>query len=383
MRKLILFTSSLVFFSAQAFAAGNQYSSDLPPEVVRAQYAPQNTTTAPTPASTTTRAAQPATASSAPAAVQDGSGSSRPSSSGPSINPAAAQGQGSQGAGAAANLAAGAMMIASAIPLITSPEPSSKAMGAALIAMAVLGAIPQGGHDAASAEKSQSAYNSSLDGTGTNYSGLSATGADTTYTTDSLGIPTNPSSPGYQKGINGFISKETKKANDALAGTGYSVAADGLHNPDGSVTPAAAFSSPGAMAAAGVGAGAVKEAEKILAKVDPGPAYKGLSTAVDGGGGGGGSGSSSSSSSHSDYSNPFAHKNPFKLTNDDKRKIVAGKTVLFDGEPIGVRGQNIFDMVHTCYERKRGRNDFIENTASYVPVRAPASLAPANLNKTR
>ena len=67
--------------------------------------------------------------------------------------------------------------------------------------------------------------------------------------------------------------------------------------------------------------------------------------------------------------------NPFNIDGDKKGQLVAGKTVMFDGEPIGVRGQNIFDMVHSCYQKKREGKHFIE-TEMDVATRLPASVKP-------
>ena len=69
-----------------------------------------------------------------------------------------------------------------------------------------------------------------------------------------------------------------------------------------------------------------------------------------------------------------AFKNPFAVTNGDRKQIVAGKTVSFGGRR-GVRGQNIFEMVHSAYAKKRERANFVNN-GPVVPVRLPAA-APA------
>ena len=75
---------------------------------------------------------------------------------------------------------------------------------------------------------------------------------------------------------------------------------------------------------------------------------------------------------------PFT--NPFAVGADAKKQMVAGKTVMFDGEPIGVRGNNIFDMVHAAYQKKRQNNNFIESADSRPgpSTRMPASIRPAS-----
>ena len=265
-----------------------------------------------------------------------------------------------------ANLAAGAALIASAIPMITNP-PTMPA-GAAMLAMALM-AIAQGLAQGDAAGKSGQTAMASGFGSMGDY-GVGA--GDGTGTGTGTGLAS--ANPDYNSGAAAFAKEQTAKAIDALNKAGYSVEKDGLHTPSGEVIPKSAFSSPAAMAAAGIDPAAVKEATKILAAIEKDYAkYSVSGLAVDSGGGGGGSGSNYGDSS-SDFSSSFSkYKNPFAITDKDKKQIVAGKTVLFDGEPIGVRGRNIFDMIHTAYQTKRTRNDFIEESGG-PPLRAPASV---------
>ncbi|NJL25909.1 MAG: hypothetical protein HC902_12575, partial [Calothrix sp. SM1_5_4] len=100
----------------------------------------------------------------------------------------------------------------------------------------------------------------------------------------------------------------------------------------------------------------------------------GVALSTGGGGSGPGSEGSTSSEDNSD-SSPAPYVNPFANLDARKKEMIAGKTVLFDGEPIGVRGNNIFDMIHQAYQRKRAGNHFIEGDEKPAP-RAPASAAP-------
>jgi hypothetical protein len=72
--------------------------------------------------------------------------------------------------------------------------------------------------------------------------------------------------------------------------------------------------------------------------------------------------------------------------NGQRKGLTAGKTVLFDGDPIGVRGDNIFAMVHTCYQTKREGAQFIEtegraNGVQTASLRAPAAATGLNFKR--
>lgn len=359
MKTLFSLFTILCMTAAQAFA-----QADLPSSIYGAGVDDKGRTLNPASTSSSTSGNTTSSTTGSSGATREGTG--RSSGSGASINPGARQGQSSQGSGMGANLMAGAGLIAAAVPMISSSQPPTVAAGAAMMAMALL-AIAQGMHQGEAAGQSGQTANSSWDGTGTNGLG------------DSTGSSV-AANPEYSQGAANFAKEQTAKATAALKSAGYSVEKDGLHTPSGAVIPTSAFSSPGAMAAAGIDASAVKAAEKILAGIEKDYAKFNVSgVAVDTGGAGGGGGSHSSNSDY-DISSAFAkYKNPFAISDGDKKQIVAGKTVLFDGEPIGVRGRNIFDMIHTAYQTKRTRNDFIEDNGAVrgggsVPVRAPASV---------
>jgi len=282
-----------------------------------------------------------------------------PSSGSSSINPAASQGKSSQDMGKMINMATSAAMMAACLE----PCPKCQYALCAIGALAALQALAQG--EAAGQSGSVKAA--------------------TDYTGQSTDNGTNNGPGGSSNPINAVDptgTVEFKEGMKKLKEAGYSVTKEGVTFPDGSVKPASAFSSPGGMAAAGMSPSAIQEAQKILAAVEKDAAKYGAgsvaSVPVEGGGGGGSEGNSGANKDGDSDSRYGSYKNPFAVGADQKRKMVAGKTVLFAGEPIGVSGQNIFDMIHDKYQRMRQSNYFIEDDAPSpnkpaLPVRAPAS----------
>lgn len=254
------------------------------------------------------------------------------------INQGSQVAQGSQDSGSALNMLAAAALTAGCL----APCPKC---AYALCAMAALAAM-QGGHDSGAAD----------------LSGL---------TTNSSGVDSNSTATNDAKGSAGYSAKA---ALDRLKSGGYQISEKGLTNPDGSFTPASAFNSTASMSSAGIDAGVVKEAEKILAKVNADAARIRVASVPVDGAGGGGSGRGAASEDFGSDDGGANHGNPFALGSDQKNQLVAGKTVNFDGEPIGVSGQNLFEMIHTCYARKRAGNNFIETAGS---ERSPASVSAA------
>src|SRR5690606_17985180 len=147
--------------------------------------------------------------------------------------------------------------------------------------------------------------------------------------------------------------QKMKEAEAALKNAGYDLDAKGFHHPDGTVTPLSAFSSPAALQAAGFDDSVLKELEKVNAAVMA--EYGNIngatvtSLAVDGGGGSGNSAAASSAIDDSSYQSD----SPFAMGPDQRKARMAGKTVNLDGEPIGVAGNNIVEMVHAAYQKKR------------------------------
>jgi len=266
-----------------------------------------------------------------------------------SINPAAQQGQQSQSGGSGANMAAGAALLAAC--MMTMPP------NIALCAMGAL-AMAQGGHDKDAAKQSANTA------AATSNSGATGTNA-TTYTDPGKGA--------------GAYSDQVKAGLQSLDDAGIKVSESGVTMPDGSKVSASGMGNSAAMTAAGFDAKQVADAKKVTdalnAEMKNGAHVSGMAVA-ESGGGGSGSASESPANEKEGVTLPPGF-DPFGTANSAaaRSRAIAGKTVNFDGEPIGVRGNNIFEMVHNCYQRKRSGNHFIENEASTV-VRAPASVGP-------
>jgi hypothetical protein len=274
-----------------------------------------------------------------------------PASGNPSINPSAAQGRDSQNGGKDANNAAGAALIAAGVPLLA--QPPTMPMGMMLIAMGIL-ALQQGSHDGNAAGQSANTYGASLNGGsngGTNGSG---------------------SNPAFGQGPSGY---QQQQAQAALGQVGASLGSDGLHLPDGTVIPTNQIGTSAGMNQAGI---PLDQQNQIKQKLDGlggaggagGTSEKKVSSVgvTEGGGTGPANGAGAGSST------VF---NPFNINNGYKKELINGKTVLFDGEPIGVRGNDIFEMIHAAYKKKRERADFIEATLDdLIP---PAGRSPANV----
>jgi hypothetical protein len=261
----------------------------------------------------------------------------------PSINPAAQMGQSSQSSGSMMNMLASAALFAACF--------SSNPPNMPLCAMGALAAM-QGGADAGAAAQSADTF--------------AASSKDST-----LNKPAGNPAFGTASG-GGFSDPKIKQGMDALKNAGYTVTDTGVTGPDGSFTPTSAFSSPAAMAAAGMDQGTIDASQKALASVDASAlanAAKVSSVGVAEGGGAAGA-AGNGGNYEAGGSGPY---NPFALNSAQKKQMVAGKTVMFDGEPIGVKGQNLFDMVHVAYERKRQNNHFLENASGGVSTRTPAS----------
>lgn len=262
------------------------------------------------------------------------------------INQGANTGQASQNAGSAANAAAGAALIASGMALL--PNPPTAAQGAALIALGML-ALAQAGHDSGAAAASGRTAAASV--------------------LQNEGKPGDVQKP--EAGEADFYN-QMKKAGEALKANGYSFNDKGLTGPDGKTIPKSAFNSTSAMAAAGVDPKAIAELNKVNdAIADELAKYRVSSVATNNAGAGGGMNEGGGAGVTGEEETGAAI-NPFDLNADKQKQLVAGKTINLDGDPIGVAGANIFEMVHDAYQKKRSGNQFIEAEGS-PPTRQPAS----------
>lgn len=264
------------------------------------------------------------------------------------INPGANTGAQSQSSGSGINAMVGAALIAACL----APCPKCMMPLCAMGAMALM----QSGHDAGAA--------------GQSYNVADVTKNDST---------SNKDYPDDQNGLSDFDKSELDKAKAKLGEAGYTVTENGVKFPDGSMHASTDLISPSAMASAGLDPSASKDAQSLVDSIIADAAKEGQSGARVSGvgvnsGGGGGSGSASADGGGSDSGYGAGGAYGKGVGADDKRKMIAGKTVMFDGEPIGVRGNNIFDMIHTCYEKKRASNQFIDTAGNdaVVPVQSNA-----------
>lgn len=267
------------------------------------------------------------------------------------INPGAYTGKKSQSGGAAANAAAAAALLAACL----APCPKCAMPLCALSALAAM----QAGHDSNAASQSAATAR-----------------ASDFEKKPNLETPTGKE--GYKESL--------KKATDKMKAEGYQFSAAGLTTPDGKFIPSSSLSNAAALSAAGFDPSAVKETQKVLAAVQDEVSKAGSVSSVPVASGGGGGGSEAPAAAAAE---PAAEEdkyiNPFAIDADKKRQLMAGKTVNLDGEPIGVAGANIFEMVHGAYQKRRSGNQFIE--AENAPMQ-PAAVhpsgtkgrAPANVN---
>lgn len=258
------------------------------------------------------------------------------------ISKDAATGKSSQSAAAAMNM----MMAAALTAACLAPCPKCQM---ALCAMGALAAM-QGMHDAGASGQSGTTYKY---------------GTDTKPGDDSQSVPEDGA---IGTGGSKFsVPKIVAEGQAKLDAAGMKVTPSGVTNPDGSFTPASAFNSAASMAEAGIDPSAIADAQKIIADTNAN-GMKVASVAVDGGGSGG------ASSVVPNEGGDTGNKS-IGLGGADKKGLLAGKTVLFDGEPIGVRGDNIFGMIQVAYDKKKNAKNFIEGDSPQpAAVRLPASL---------
>jgi hypothetical protein len=278
------------------------------------------------------------------------------------INPGANTGAQSQSSGAGINAAVGAALIAACL----APCPKCMMPLCAMGAMALM----QSGHDSGAA--------------GQSYDVADVTKNDTTSN--------NPTGKNPD-GSGDFDKSQLDLAKAKLGEAGYTVTENGVKFPDGSMHASTDLISPAAMASAGLDPSSSKEAQSLVDSIVADASKEGQNGArvigmgVNGGAGGGAGGMGGDGGASSDSSYGAGAGKGYGLGADDKKKLIAGKTVMFDGEPIGVRGNNIFDMIHTCYEKKRASNQFIDTagndaimpasvtaTLPSLPGRAPAAV---------
>lgn len=185
--------------------------------------------------------------------------------------------------------------------------------------------------------------------------------------TNSQNSPSGTSLPMGQASAGAFSDPVIAKGIQTLQDAGITVGSDGtVHMPDGSSQPGSTYSSPGSMAAAGLDPRPAVEAKALIAGL------KAPGTSGSGGLGGVATGASG----YSGNSIAMEQKTELPSRAGTKKALMAGKTVMFDGVPIGVRGDNIFEMIHECYQKKREGNHFIDLVSG--SDRLPASSTGAH-----
>lgn len=267
------------------------------------------------------------------------------------INQGADQGRQSQSSGSAANMAAGMALMA----IFMAGCNGVQTWGCFAGPLAAL-AFMQGGHDAGAAGQSTATYDATIPD----------------YDSGGTGYSPNPDGISPTDVGNTVYTPEVKKNLDTLAKAGYKVdpQTGNVTTPEGTF-PASTFDSPASMAAAGIPVD-VSKANEALAEINEDLAGKysasvGAMELETGGGGGGGYGGSGSSSGS--YDSPLAdYFKSLKKKGTDKDRMIAGKSLTYGNDPIGVKVDDIFMMVHRRYQAKRKINTFIE--------RAPASKSP-------
>lgn len=266
------------------------------------------------------------------------------------INIGSNVGKNSQNAGSAANNAAGAALIATGTALL--PNPPTTAQGAMLIALGII-ALAQGAHDKNAAGQSAN------------------TGAHSVFNNGQT--QTNKENPkDYDKGQSAFNTPAIKDALSKINELGYDVNENGVKLPNGKNLPLSTFASAVAMKAAGVDAAVLEKVGEISDKVSA--QYSVSSVAAGGGEGGGGGGAANAGNKNEEEAD--GKFNPFAIGADAKKALMAGKTVNLDGEPIGVAGANIFEMIHQAYQKKRTGEQFMEADDE---DRRPASVKAQNV----
>lgn len=256
----------------------------------------------------------------------------------PSIHQNANKGQKSQNMAAMMNMAMAGIMFASCY----------SSQNYALCAMGALGLMQ--------AEAS---------GQSAGQSGDAALGSFSGGGIDGLNIPPGGGTIDKVNGTNAGFKAVDQKALDMLKKGGFGFSDGKLIGPNGPVDPEAFKSEEGMVAAGfspGDAAGALATLKKATAEVmekygdvDK-PSFVKMDYDGSGGGGGGSGGGGGGSERSFDYSSLFKTLSP-----EEKARMIAGKSTNLGGEPIGVKMDNIFDMVRRRYTNKRAvKNYFIE-----------------------
>lgn len=176
---------------------------------------------------------------------------------------------------------------------------------------------------------------------------------------------------------------------EQLKNDGFTISKDGLiKGPNGQTVKPSDLKNASGMMAAGATAGQASSAMSLMDKVNSDLSAKAkefensgseanvVSMGVDGSGGGAGGGAYNrdlaSDDDGGDYMKNF--KNPFAMDAKKKKEMVAGKSLAHGDDQIGVKMDDIFQMVHRRYQVKRAGDEFIEPAEASKAT--PKGLAP-------
>lgn len=308
---------------------------------------------------------------SATAQITENRGARIPApSAGQSINQGASQGKSSQMLGQALNAAAGAAYIGACFSCSPTPCYWYCAMG--------LSAFAQAGNMGSAAGKSGAVFDASLNDLGL---------TPTDYGTNGSGTDQN-------NWMNN-LTPDQKAAFQQATEAGYKFDKYGnVTTPDGKSLKSSDFKNAESMAAAGIPSseigGILSTMDKINKELsaqagDLESSASVVAMGVDGGGGGGSRGLASVDGEDAGGTDFDAYlnklRNPFGLSANKKKEMVAGKTVRNGEDVIGVKVDDIFQMVHRRYQEKRASDEFIEpakvaTSGQAVPARSPAATRP-------
>ncbi len=183
---------------------------------------------------------------------------------------------------------------------------------------------------------------------------------------------------------------EERQQWEKLKNDGFTISKDGvIKDPTGKTWKPSDLKDASSMMAAGASAADAASAMSMMEKVNKDMAAKAgefenaaneanvVAMAVDGSGGGGAGGGGGynrdlASDEDSDYMKNF--KNPFAMDARKKKEMVAGKSLAHGDDQIGVKMDDIFQMVHRRYQVKRAGDEFIEPAEASKAT--PKGLAP-------
>ncbi len=264
--------------------------------------------------------------------------------SGASVNTAANKTK-SDNSDASSKAAQAAMMLAmQAMQQFAQCPPTNIAacmMGAALAAMAALAA----GQSKENGDKSGQAASTAMN---TDASSLAA--ADFQSLKNESGNAANKN-----------LQAIAGKLKDGVAGSTADLSTGVIKTADGKSYNAADLASAGGMAAAGMSADQIAAVMAVAKKVDEKVGKGGALTATSGfdeGGGGSGGGAAGTTSETAGGLGGGGHGSKV----DRSPAQVAGMSRDFNGEPIGVSGDSLFEMMNRRYKLKEKQNVFLDET---------------------